>query len=267
MIDEGAANTFFADKRSWDDSKLFLEGQGYVTEAKHQHPEKRWQDVPIIVTSNTLPYVLCDDVKEKDMKVHRFAFRQRIAFSHLTKSYENTDIFPYDTRDLAAYMWNKMKEIRAEMAEDEFLKIEAHKESLQSSIRKPEQREFQIDIKDDQSSFITPVKKQQPSYHPPIVFGNYLSQSLLQKRVKKQLFKANPFAKKRAPSPNNNALDFKDIMHHAAFGMRLRSNKKQDGQLDEELKEAEDDGTPPGRPPQRISFSPALNLKSEYEDY
>jgi hypothetical protein len=63
------------------------------------------------------------------------------------------------------------------------------------------------------------------------------------------LFKANPFAKKRAPSPNNNALDFKDIMHHAAFGMRLRSNKKQDGQLDEEQKEAEDDGTPPGRPP------------------
>ena len=74
-IDEGAAATFFADKRHWDDSKLFFEGQGYVCEAKHQHPEKRWQDVPIIVTSNTLPYVLCDDVKEKDMKVHRHAFR------------------------------------------------------------------------------------------------------------------------------------------------------------------------------------------------
>lgn len=42
MIDEGAAATFFADKRQYDDSKLFFEGQGYVCEAKHQHPEKRW---------------------------------------------------------------------------------------------------------------------------------------------------------------------------------------------------------------------------------
>ena len=74
MIDEGAASTFFNNKSQWDDSKLFFEGQGYVCEAKHQHPEKRWQDVPIIVTSNTLPYVLCDDVTEKDLKVHRFAF-------------------------------------------------------------------------------------------------------------------------------------------------------------------------------------------------
>ena len=75
MIDEGAASTFFSNKSQWDDSKLFFEGQGYVCEAKHQHPEKRWQDVPIIVTSNTLPYVLCDDVTEKDLKVHRFAFQ------------------------------------------------------------------------------------------------------------------------------------------------------------------------------------------------
>ena len=74
-IDEGAAATFFKDKNHWDDSKLFFEGQGYVCESKYQHPEKRWQDVPIIVTSNTLPYVLCDDVRETDMKVHRFAFR------------------------------------------------------------------------------------------------------------------------------------------------------------------------------------------------
>ena len=75
------------------------------------------------MTSNTLPYILCDDVKEKDMKVHRFAFKQRIAFTHLTKSYENIDIFPYDARDLAEYMRSRMKEIQVEMAEDELVHL------------------------------------------------------------------------------------------------------------------------------------------------
>ena len=42
IIDEGAAKTFFWNKDSWDDSKLFFEGQGYVTEGKYQHPEKCW---------------------------------------------------------------------------------------------------------------------------------------------------------------------------------------------------------------------------------
>ena len=42
LIDEGAAGTLFDNKRQWDDSKLFFEGQGYVCEGKYQHPEKRW---------------------------------------------------------------------------------------------------------------------------------------------------------------------------------------------------------------------------------
>ena len=87
-----------------------------------------------MVTSNTLPYVLCDDVKEKDMKVHRHAFRQRIAFTHLTKSYDNNDPFPYDTRDLAAYMLYKMRKIQADMKDEELDKLENHKRSLQSSV-------------------------------------------------------------------------------------------------------------------------------------
>ena len=121
-IDEGAASTFFKDKGSWDDSKLFFEGQGYVCEAKHQHPEKRWQDVPIIVTSNTLPFVLSDAVEDRDQKVHRHAFRQRISFTHLTKSYANDDIFPYDTRDLAAYMLHKVQEMQSGFTDAELAK-------------------------------------------------------------------------------------------------------------------------------------------------
>ena len=59
-IDEGAMKTFFT-KSSLDDTKLFMEGQGYLHEAKHKHPEERWSGVPIILTSNCLP----DAVKHK----------------------------------------------------------------------------------------------------------------------------------------------------------------------------------------------------------
>jgi len=37
-VDEGATNVFFADKKSWNDSKLTFEGQGYVSENKHKDP-------------------------------------------------------------------------------------------------------------------------------------------------------------------------------------------------------------------------------------
>ena len=63
------------------------------------------------MTSNTLPYVLCDHVTESDTLVHRSAFRQRIAFTHLTVSYSNDDISPYNTRDLAAYLSMRMEEL------------------------------------------------------------------------------------------------------------------------------------------------------------
>ncbi len=63
MIDEGAFNTFFADKRSYNDAKLVFEGQGYICENKHKNARKKWQGLPIIVTSNELPYILSDKAK------------------------------------------------------------------------------------------------------------------------------------------------------------------------------------------------------------
>ena len=38
-----------------------FEGQGYVFEAKHKHPEKLWENTPILLTSNKLP----DPLREK----------------------------------------------------------------------------------------------------------------------------------------------------------------------------------------------------------
>ena len=57
---------------------------------------------------------MCDHVTEKDTLVHRHAFKSRIAFTHLTTSFENWDKFPYTTHDLAAYLLLRMDEIEKE---------------------------------------------------------------------------------------------------------------------------------------------------------
>ena len=80
---------------------------GYVFEAKNQHPERRWENTFIMVDSNTLPTILGNDLIEPDNKTHRDAFHYRIAFTEFKKSFENTDIFPYDVRDLAFYLQTK----------------------------------------------------------------------------------------------------------------------------------------------------------------
>ena len=63
MIDEGAYNTFFADKRSYNDAKLVFEGEGYICENKYKNAQKRWEGLPLIVTSNKLPFILSDAAK------------------------------------------------------------------------------------------------------------------------------------------------------------------------------------------------------------
>jgi len=57
-IDEGAYNTFFADKRLCNDAKLVFEKEGYVCENKYKSATLKWKGLPIIVTSNRLPYIL-----------------------------------------------------------------------------------------------------------------------------------------------------------------------------------------------------------------
>ena len=60
-IDEGAYNTFFADKRLWNDAKLVFEKAGYVSENKYKTARIKWKGLPIIVTSNRLPYILTNE--------------------------------------------------------------------------------------------------------------------------------------------------------------------------------------------------------------
>ena len=57
-IDEGATNTFFSDGRCYTAAKLVFEGQGYICENKHKNAQKKWQGLPYIITSNSLPYIV-----------------------------------------------------------------------------------------------------------------------------------------------------------------------------------------------------------------
>ena len=87
-IDEGATNVFFADKRAWNDSKLTFEGHGYVAENKHKNPRKKWEGLPIIITSNRVPDILMPNhEKAKENEYDHSAFMARIKFHQLLKSY------------------------------------------------------------------------------------------------------------------------------------------------------------------------------------
>ena len=97
-MDEGATNTFFSSRSAYNDAKLTFEGQGYVCENKHKNAQKKWEDVPIIVTSNSLPYILTPAAgtsdKIADVMDYK-AFMTRIKFHKLDTSYRRTDKFPY----------------------------------------------------------------------------------------------------------------------------------------------------------------------------
>ena len=262
MIDEGAAATFFADKRQYDDSKLFFEGQGYVCEAKHQHPEKRWQDVPIIVTSNTLPYVLCEDVKDKDMKVHRFAFHQRIAFTHLTKSYANTDVFPYDVTDLAEYMLYTLRLMRVNTMEDELDKQREYRQSLQSTVKKQRPQEAPADNKKKKDAFKTPTMKRPHALEQPILQPQKKESQHVRKRSEKKNYKkrVNPFVKTR-PGVNT-TLDIVQIVQGSIPRGGLRSQAAKQNVSAVSKNNMSEDDKPPEQQISSISPVPAFNLKS-----
>ena len=57
-MDEACMNTFWIDRKSRDEAKLVFEGQGYICENKHKDARLKWETIPIIVTSNNLPYIL-----------------------------------------------------------------------------------------------------------------------------------------------------------------------------------------------------------------
>lgn len=64
----------------------------------------RWKDVPIIITSNSLPDVVKPKGKNDEGYYDYRAFATRIKYHKLTESYKNTSKFPYTVEDLAAHL-------------------------------------------------------------------------------------------------------------------------------------------------------------------
>ena len=73
-IDEGAYNTFFSNRNCYNDAKLFFEGQGYVCENKHKNASIKWQNLPIIVTSNSLPYILTEKALNSGKEMDKYDY-------------------------------------------------------------------------------------------------------------------------------------------------------------------------------------------------
>ena len=113
-IDEGAYNTFFINKSLYNDAKLTFEGEGFVTENKYKNACVKWQGLPIIVTSNRLPWILSEQAghsQNQEEKYDHYAFASRIKFHKLNTSYSNTDEFPYTTADLAQHLNQRLNEL------------------------------------------------------------------------------------------------------------------------------------------------------------
>ena len=79
----------------------------------------------------------------------------------------------------------KVKELKTNMAEDEFDRIAKHRQSLQSTVKKNNIDPIIIDERMDSSGFKTPISHQRKRPPPPIVFGRRIIQQPDNKRAEK----------------------------------------------------------------------------------
>ena len=185
------------------------------------------------------------------------------------------------------------------MAEDEIIKIEKHKESLQSTVKKrvtdqlkicvtPKQDSLQRRFEQMKLSYAkTPILKQKKAEFPPILFGKMNQLARQNKRIAKQLEKEEQEYGNREKIPINRYIDFDDIPQEPEnFKMQLLSQASKEGPLidvDIDVQDFDHDKDPPPQNMQRnlssqtsmpeersveymlASSLPALCLKPEYQ--
>ena len=86
---------------------MTFELEGFVTENKYKNAAVKWKGLPIIVSSNRLPWILSEQASTSSNLDERFdheAFKSIIKFHKLHKSFLNSEIFPYSAIDLASYL-------------------------------------------------------------------------------------------------------------------------------------------------------------------
>ena len=83
-----------------------------MIEVKHRNPKPRWANIPIILTSNSLPAVLRPPIRMhnetewdfKEREILHGALMSRCKLVEVKVSHANSEQFPYTAKDLAVYM-------------------------------------------------------------------------------------------------------------------------------------------------------------------
>ena len=112
ICEEGCLSRLFDPREKYETAKLFLEGQGLMTECKGRDPRPRWSGVPVIMTTNELPSVMREPKRKDDEEDYQYkerrntymAMRTRCKYTEINKSHKNNDRFPYNADQLALYM-------------------------------------------------------------------------------------------------------------------------------------------------------------------
>ena len=79
-----------------------------------KHPKLRWKGVPVILATNILPDVMMEPKQKANEEDWEFNMRKndhialvtRCKLANLTTSHKNGDVFPYDEKELAIYMYH-----------------------------------------------------------------------------------------------------------------------------------------------------------------
>ena len=72
ICEEGCLGKLFDPRGQYVVAKLFLEGQGLMTETKGRNPRVKWRGVPVILTTNVLPAVMREPKKKNSEEDYEF---------------------------------------------------------------------------------------------------------------------------------------------------------------------------------------------------
>ena len=99
-----------------------------MTERKSRDPKPRWKGVPMIMTTNELPFVMREprkrnqelDYKFTERKNSYMAMMTRCKLTEIKTSHKNNEHFPYTADQLALYMQHLCNLIHP-IVEDEYI--------------------------------------------------------------------------------------------------------------------------------------------------
>lgn len=69
------AKAFFGANGDYTEAKILTEGRGYICETKHKNAQKKWEDLPVIITTNSLPYIVGNEAQQNIDQRIRYEYK------------------------------------------------------------------------------------------------------------------------------------------------------------------------------------------------